>query len=541
MNKNAIVTICMGEKYQKIGELTHPTIQSYAEKIGADFIVLSEKNIAQTTPHWEKFAIKNFLNKYHRIIYFDTDIIIREDCPDLFGIVPEDSLGVFNEAPFTDGRVTTIYQACKEYETTLPNWDGQYFNSGVMVVSRYHKDLFKKPEKEIFNFYEQSYLNIMIAKMKIKTFEITHKFNRMCCMDGKTGEERFDSYAIHYAGVPDVSILPGLIAKDLEKWKNDAPEFKYQRHILIDVQGGLGDQIDAGPTIRYLLKYIYPNDDVRIVTHFPRVFQHINAPVYLHGELKKDFDGEFYHVVTLPGPETPMWTYVSNLLCHTVDFVSIAVLRRTLPDKDKEIQLDLKVDDIDSVNEIVNFDSLEDVVLVHAGRHWESKTFPVEWWQKIIDGLHEKGLKVCLIGKEEETRGTLNVEVRDGMIDLRNLLSLGELFAVISQAKVLVSNDSSPIHIAGAFDNQILLIPSCKNPDHILPWRNGDKNYKSKALFKELSLDDIPSAPTEIYGQTAEFLVRDWYEYLPNPEEVVDCAEKMFIEESQCRGLDEKD
>jgi len=217
MNKNAIVTICMGEKYQKIGELTHPTIQSYAEKIGADFIVLSEKNIAQTTPHWEKFAIKNFLNKYHRIIYFDTDIIIREDCPDLFGIVPEDSLGVFNEAPFTDGRVTTIYQACKEYETTLPNWDGQYFNSGVMVVSRYHKDLFKKPEKEIFNFYEQSYLNIMIAKMKIKTFEITHKFNRMCCMDGKTGEERFDTYAIHYAGVPDVSILPGLIAKDLEK------------------------------------------------------------------------------------------------------------------------------------------------------------------------------------------------------------------------------------------------------------------------------------------------------------------------------------
>jgi ADP-heptose:LPS heptosyltransferase len=89
-------------------------------------------------------------------------------------------------------------------------------------------------------------------------------------------------------------------------------------------------------------------------------------------------------------------------------------------------------------------------------------------------------------------------------------------------ANVLVSNDSAPVHIAGAFDNWIVLIPSCKHPDHVLPYRNGASAGRNIALYKKLTLDDLDSQPTIIYGSTAEKIKDDWQRYLPDPESVVE-------------------
>ena len=163
MSKNLILMIAVGDTYKKIAEYTHPIIEQYAKRIGADFIVVKESQCS--TPHWEKFlAIYNYLNKYERILYLDTDVIIRNDCPDLFKIVPSNKLALFNEMPFTNQRNQSLYEACKEYNITLPKWNGKYYNTGVMLIPRHFKQLFKKPDKEAFNFYEQGYLNAHIAK-----------------------------------------------------------------------------------------------------------------------------------------------------------------------------------------------------------------------------------------------------------------------------------------------------------------------------------------------------------------------------------------
>jgi ADP-heptose:LPS heptosyltransferase len=101
------------------------------------------------------------------------------------------------------------------------------------------------------------------------------------------------------------------------------------------------------------------------------------------------------------------------------------------------------------------------------------------------------------------------------------MLSLHELMAIIDMCPTLVSNDSAPIHIAGAFDNNIILIPTCKHPDHLLPWRNGSKYYKAKAFYKKLMCDDIKSSPTEVYTVLGDGLTGEWDEYLPDVETVV--------------------
>jgi hypothetical protein len=526
MSNKLVLTIAVGETYEKMAKLTHPSFQKYAEKIGADFLSINKNT--SSTPHWEKFQIYDLLNKYEKILYVDTDILIRSDCPDLFKIVPDNQLGLFDEMPFTEGRNISLIESCKDYGVILKNWGGKYFNSGVMVIPRNWKFLFKKPERELFNFYEQGYLNVKINQElekvgnEMSVFDLPYNFNRMACMDRVTGEERFASYIMHYAGFPDVGFVLDLIAKDKKVWERDEPSgFKYKRHILIDVQGGLGDQVEAQPGIRYLINYIYPDQDINIVTHYPELFKDVKgAKIFLHGEFVRQSDTPYYHVNTLPGPSTVTWSIVSNLLCHTVDYCSIALLRRTLPNKDKSIILNVKDETIKNVKAICGED-LENLVVVHAGKHWESKTFSTDWWQEVVDGLQKEGLKVCLVGKNDLTRGVLPVKARAGMVDARDLLSLEEFIALLSKAKILLSNDSSPIHLAGAFDNWIVLIPSCKHPDHIIPWRNETQKYKSKSLYKRLVLDDTPSAPTEVHGSSGQYINKDWSNYLPEVAEVV--------------------
>lgn len=517
---NLVLTICIGEIYNKIGVLTHPSLKLYADKIGAEFLSISSSNFS--SPHWEKFSIYNLLNKYKRILFLDSDIIIREDCPNLFDLVPAKLLGLFNEAPFTDGRVVSMNQACNDYsEIKLFNWNGKYYNTGVMVISRCHKFLFRKPKKEVFNFYEQGYLNLVFAKENPKIFDLSYQFNRMTCMDKFTGEPRHASFIIHYAGFPNLNHVLSLIPGDLEKWSKNKPDFYYQKHIIIDVQGGLGDQVQAEPSIRFMKNNVYPNDDLIIKTHFPFLFRHLDLPVFLHEDFLSNPDTPYFHVISLPGPNMLQWSIISNLLCHTVDYISMSLMRRILPFKDKHLRLQVDFDDINQVIEITGIRNLSELVLVHPGKHWQSKTFPISWWNEVIYGLVDKNVKICLIGMDEDTRGTLDVDVPKSAIDTRNLLDLGGLIALISVARGLISNDSAPIHIAGAFDNQIILIPTCKHPDHVLPWRNGSQTHKATALYKKLVVDDFDSQPTTVHGSSGEFVHGDILDYLPDPCDVI--------------------
>ncbi|MHA1695428.1 MAG: glycosyltransferase family 9 protein, partial [Candidatus Helarchaeota archaeon] len=530
--KKLVLTIAIGENYQKIAQLTHSSIKKYAKKIGADFKCIDKQEISQTTPHWEKFQIFHLLNTYDRILYVDTDIIIRDDCPNLFELVPENKLGAFNEAPFIDRSKELLIDICRQYNVKLPGWNGHYFNTGVLVISKQHKYLFKKPEKEIFSFYEQSYLNMIIAKERPLMYELDYKFNRMTCMDRFTGEDRHASYIIHYAGYPSLEFITNLIPQDLEKWKN--PEsYKSKRHIYISVNGGLGDQVCAEPVIRFMREKLYPDDEFIVATHYPRLFKHLKKEgvmVYKHGEANLNNDTPYFIKNTLPGPETLQWSIVSHLLCHSTDYISIALMKRTLPIKDKQIKLEINLKDLSNIIDILGFQKLDDLYLVHPGKHWQSKTFPVEYWQEIINGLVKAGKKVALIGKEEAgdppdykpgARGTIDVECPKGAYDLRDRLDLSSLLILLASAKVLVSNDSAPIHLAGAFDNWIVLLPSCKHPDHILPFRKGSQYYKAMALYKKLALDDIESRPTQVSQTSAEFNVKDWSEYLLSAKEVI--------------------
>ena len=530
--KRAIVTICIGEDYKKISKITHPSIKKYVKKLGKDveFIVINEDYKKEIiSPHWVKFELFNLLKLYDRIIYLDTDLIIREDCPDLFKLVPEGMIGMYEEGKHVS-RISSLTEASLAYEQKMKvkQIDARYYNTGVMVLSKQHKSLFVPVEQKKLGMYEQGYLNLKINNDKIKNiYELTYHFNRMEMIDSLTGENRLASYIIHYAGLIDSYGIDNVLKNmegDLEQWSKDSPEFKYKRNIMIKVGGGLGDQVCAEPVIRYCLDRYWKDDNVEILSDWPELFNHLGCKVYDNETYKISRDNNARYIGhTLPLDDAVLWGTCSQTTMHQTDFAALSILKRYLPDAEKEIQLHYNDQDLDFVKKLYDVD-LKTLILIHPGKGWKSKTFPVTWWKNVIDGLTKNGYNVGIIGKtnpDDDGQGYVDTDI-DGTYDFRNMLSIKQLITIISQAPVLISNDSSPVHIAGAFDNWIVLIPTCKHPDYILPTRKRSKYYKSVALYKKLTIDSYDSSPTSLtYHGEINKVEGDIETYLPDPNFVI--------------------
>ena len=543
MSKNLVLTICIGKRYGKIGKVTLPTIESYAKKIGANYLCISDNESENISPHFTKFQVNKLLEDYDRIIYIDADCIVRDDTPNLFDIVPEEKLGIFNEAPYTQGRPESLAQAAQAYDIEITKevakkYNGEYYNTGIMVISKIHQDLFIKPKtQELIPFYEQSLLNARIVADQIKVKELSYKFNRMTCLDPVSGEDRHASYIIHYAGCPfPETQFVEVINKDIDVWKQSSPFYKFQKHIMINVVGGLGDQTAVEPVVRRAVEKEFKGADIHIVTHFPRLYSHFkeyeNVNVYSSG-VRLPSDIPMVQYSTISDDKKPFAQYAFHGMMHQTDYSSIFMFRKQIPRIEKQIKLKVGLNDATELIDSVGIHQFFDFVAVHPGRGWKSKTFPSNFWNEVIKGLLDKGLKVAIVGKyvSKEQGIVDDLVVPEGVYDWRNKLSLSSLITFLSQAKVLVSNDSAPIHIAGAFDNHIVLIPSCKHPDQILPYRKGTQDYKACSLYKKLLIDKFFESDINDDSEqtTADIPEGAKYEdYLPEPATVVEEAYNRF-------------
>lgn len=536
MKKNyAVVTVTIGDEYKEIAGLTHPTIKAYADKLECDFIVIDKGG--DSSGHWAKFQLHRLLGEYDRIIYVDTDVIIRNDTPDLFKIVPDEKLGIFEEG---------IYMPRAEYMRAGMNiynmhfdWKGVYYNTGVMVLSRKHRYMFREPSDKVKKpeaFYtkgmmytflgEQTYLNIVMQQnfdVKKDFFILPYKYNRMTLMDTLTGENRLASYIIHYAGCPLHELMLETIEKDKKQWNKDSPVYGYKKNIVISVGGGLGDQICCEPVARYIIKQMYQNDNIFITTHFPTIFKHLETPTFLPDH-KFDFsEGPYLVLNAYTDDDNPIAKIINSAFINVTDLSSMLACGKMIPDKDKHIHLSPSIDGLAEVMNMISDREAQQLILVHPGKGYDAKTFPVEWWNKIITGLVDKGLKVGIIGKYVSNKqGSLNIDIPDCVIDFRDALSLDGLMVLIGMARILISNDSSPVHIAGAYDNWIILIPTMKHPDNVLPYRFGYKYYKAIAMFKKLTVNNLNEEIRKI-----DSIVGNIYDYLPEYSEIVNTVQKI--------------
>lgn len=143
-----------------------------------------------------------------RVLYIDADALIRSDCPDMFGLVPEKCMGVVEN---DQGVLSDVSQRMqRDYWERLappecpyvPSW---YFNSGVVLFTpALHHRVFARANAllsetgVVGGMEEQTATNIAAALTETPVLFLGHQFNRW-------GPAVFDAspempgYIVHYA------------------------------------------------------------------------------------------------------------------------------------------------------------------------------------------------------------------------------------------------------------------------------------------------------------------------------------------------------
>jgi len=291
-----------------------------------------------------------------------------------------------------------------------------------------------------------------------------------------------------------------------------------QSKFLITTWGGLGDQACAEPTLRFALEN-FKETEISLCSQHPELFTHLNFKEVIPWSEINNVRENYLVFDTIVPPSHLLWQFFSHCVTHCVDFASMCAFRTQLPVADRCLQLpDYELP------EVVKGIDWDKAVMIHPGRHWRSKTFPKTWWDRTIAAVQARGFQPVIIGKEtDDNRGTVDVHVAEGVLDLREKLSLKDLVVVLKSAKYVLSNDSSPIHIAAAGSAHIFFIASCKHPDYITHWRNGEWGWR----MKNLGLDGIwnyinqnPSVDQEVSVEKLPDGVME--KLLPEPSSVAD-------------------
>lgn len=224
-NKLAVITINLGSPMKKMAAMTVPTMQAYADRINADFIVIDKipdsYQFEEYSAYWAKFILKDYLQEYSRIIYLDLDTIVSENCPNLFEIVPEDSFAAVVEDDYGNdlsGEILAIQGNLGDI-----GWVKGYINVGVMVMSREHSGLFRldKNLKCDTKFPEQTLINFNLKKEGYKVHQLSHRFNHMSFLN-VPHNDRLHSYISHYAAIPQ-KLREAMIEEDLRRLAMKVP------------------------------------------------------------------------------------------------------------------------------------------------------------------------------------------------------------------------------------------------------------------------------------------------------------------------------
>lgn len=292
-----------------------------------------------------------------------------------------------------------------------------------------------------------------------------------------------------------------------------------ERRVMLRTWGGLGDQMCAEPTLRYAIK-TFKNCEIYLASEYPNMFAHL--PFKRIFDLREETPNYkkylLFDTITPPDESNMVWQFFSHMLTNCVDFPSLCALRLQLPIADKEINLTGQRPNFNEHQADIIYNQ---GIVIHPGKHWQSKTFPKWFWDEIISVLKSEGVTPIIIGADtDDNRGTVDVDVK-GCMDLRNELSVAESIWVCQNANVVLTNDSSPLHMAASGNAWIGYVATCKHPDMITHWRNGEWQWREKNFGRGGIWDVIDFCPNKKQDVEAEFVPEELLlSWLPTPEEM---------------------
>lgn len=299
-----------------------------------------------------------------------------------------------------------------------------------------------------------------------------------------------------------------------------------EKNILIRTWGGLGDQICAEPTLRFALD-TFKGCKVFLASEAPYLFQHLKFERVF--DLKKEQPiYQDYLLFNTINPTTDLsWEFYSHMLVNCVDYPSLCAFRCQMPIKYKELILHPSDEDKLKAWEMVKNIDDDKKIIVHPGKHWQSKTFPKEWWDAVLAYLINNDKTPVIIGANtDDNRSTVDINIT-GCMDLRNALTVMQSVALLQMVgvSVLITNDSAPLHMAASGNVHIGYFATCKHPDYIAHWRHNEFGWGMQNLSLGGIWDVLDYCPNKKCSVEAENvgdeLLKSW---LPDPKSVAEWA-----------------
>ncbi len=217
----AIVTIVIGDKYERVASVSLPTVRAYADRVGAAMVVLRERAFPEYQFYWEKFQAATLLERHSRVLWVDADAIIRESAPSVFDQVPEGTFAAFDEGKYFTDRIREMEKDGPYYgimtQRPIEERGFAYFNAGVMLFDRSHRELFLpplNPKNEPMS--EQTYTNLAVARQGCKFQDLGIRWNGLHSL--RRPDDRKDLHIVHYAGWPKV---PGWVDRLTDQMRKD--------------------------------------------------------------------------------------------------------------------------------------------------------------------------------------------------------------------------------------------------------------------------------------------------------------------------------
>jgi predicted lipopolysaccharide heptosyltransferase III len=163
---------------------------------------------------------------------------------------------------------------------------------------------------------------------------------------------------------------------------------------------------------------------------------------------------------------------------HTVDYHLALLAPLGVHDASSEIHLVLPEAAERKAAEVIAQENLGDsFIVIHPGSARAEKFWVARRWAKVVDQMHAKErIRFVLTGgsspMEQQHIAQIKWHLHHPLVDLSDQLDLLTLSALIKRARLIVTIDSAPMHLAAALGTPQVVLFGPTNPFH---WRPRSK------------------------------------------------------------------
>lgn len=162
----------------------------------------------------------------------------------------------------------------------------------------------------------------------------------------------------------------------------------------------------------------------------------------------------------------------------------------------------------------------EELVVLLPGSRWESKKFPASLFATVIRQIHAKRPKCvfAILGgsSDREEQEEIRREVPDGfpLLELAGRTSLGVMMEVLRKARLVLGNDSGPMHAAAALNTPVFGFFGPTDPDKTGPYGTMHHIYQHRPGCLNCLKRECPTGKLTCHQLDAARIANDCIQFL---------------------------